>query len=173
MRIYLNICLVAWLLVPALCPAEEISHPEASESFSAIEQARQDMRTRAALTARDQENAKTQVAEDEPNPFMNMIQGLALCLGLFAFVVFVIKKTHRVSRGSQQARMILHERLALTTKSSLHLVEVDGRCFLIGCGAEHVTIAPQQGLHAGGMKPLQQSAPCANEQATIYLREAI
>ncbi len=68
-----------------------------------------------------------------------MVRGLALCLAAFCVVVFLLKKLNRGIQPSGGRRLRVLEKLAVSPKSALLLVEVDGITRLVGVGAETIT----------------------------------
>lgn len=73
---------------------------------------------------------------------VRLLQGLALCLGTF-FVLLHFLKGGKFKRGNKETRRIkVIEKVPLTTKSSLFLVEVDGETRLLSVGAEHTSFIP-------------------------------
>lgn len=87
-----------------------------------------------------------------PQPEMSvwpMLKGLGLCLATFCLVVFLLKKLNRGIQPSNGRRLRLIEKLPVSPKSALLLVEIDGMTRLVGVGAENITdLGPR-----GGMRP--------------------
>ncbi len=73
-----------------------------------------------------------------------MIGGLFLCLGVFAFGVRMFKKYTAGTQVASRRRIEIRERVQLSSKSSLLLVAVDNREFLVARGSETVQIVPNQ-----------------------------
>lgn len=68
----------------------------------------------------------------------NVLEGLALCCGLFFIMLYALKRLNRGKLGAGTRRMKVLERLALSSKTALLMVEVDGRSQILALGAERV-----------------------------------
>jgi flagellar biogenesis protein FliO len=73
-----------------------------------------------------------------------MIGGLFLCLGIFALGVRLFRRYAQGSQVAARRRIEVIERMQLSSKSSLLLVAVDNREFLIARGSESVQIVSNQ-----------------------------
>lgn len=71
--------------------------------------------------------------------FLTMTKGLGLCLGVLFIGLHLLKRTRAILPSSSQAIMVV-SRAPLTNKTSIALVECNGRQFLCGVGTEPVTI---------------------------------
>lgn len=71
--------------------------------------------------------------------FGRMIGGLAVCLVLILVGVAVLKRVNRFVGVSTEKRLRVKERLPVSNKTSLVLVELGGREILISVGSETVT----------------------------------
>lgn len=71
--------------------------------------------------------------------FGRMIGGLAICLVLILVGVAILKRVNKFVGGTSDKRLKIKERLPLSNKTSLVLVEVGGREILISVGSEAVT----------------------------------
>jgi flagellar biogenesis protein FliO len=67
---------------------------------------------------------------------LRMVGGLFLCVGLFGFGIHLYKRYLLPRSLSSDRRLKVVERLQLTQKSSLLLVTLDGKEFLVSTGAE-------------------------------------
>ena len=67
---------------------------------------------------------------------LRMVGGLFLCVGLFGFGIHLYKRYLLPRSLSSDRRLRVVERLQLTQKSSLLLVTLDGKEFLVSTGAE-------------------------------------
>lgn len=67
---------------------------------------------------------------------LRMVGGLFLCVGLFGFGIHLYKRYLLPRSLSSDRRLRVVERLQLTQKSSLLLVTLDGKEFLLSTGAE-------------------------------------
>ncbi len=83
--------------------------------------------------------ASTPVQQTPENSLWKMAKGLGLCLATFCLVIFALKRHRRFSGVTGTQRMRLIERMPLSSKNSLALVEVDGRSLLVSVSAESVT----------------------------------
>ena len=94
------------------------------------------------LAKRDLQSAVAALRQSpQPEPEINpwpMAKGLALCLGVFCVIVYLLKRLNPHAIHSGKRRMTLLERLPLTPKSALLMVQVDGRTRLIAIGSEQV-----------------------------------
>ena len=73
---------------------------------------------------------------------MKMLQGLGFCLGVLLIGSAVARRLRGRSVGVQNGRLRVLERLALTPKTALLLVECDGRSMLLSVGPDHVAFQP-------------------------------
>jgi flagellar biogenesis protein FliO len=79
---------------------------------------------------------------------LRMVGALFFCLGVFAGGVHLYRKfVHKVGTASKR-RMIVRERLSLSSKSALILVSLDGKEFVVASGSEHVTLVPTNTIMA-------------------------
>jgi|GEM_PF-4373423 len=80
---------------------------------------------------------------DRSSPsLMKGFQGLVLTLGVFFILIFVLKKLKGriIDTGERKIKVI--ERTALTSKTSLLRVEINGQESLISVGSEQVAVIP-------------------------------
>jgi flagellar biogenesis protein FliO len=73
---------------------------------------------------------------------LRMVGALFFCLGVFAGGVHLYRKFGTKSGASSKRRMMVRERLSLSSKSALILVSLDGKEFIVASGSEHVTLVP-------------------------------
>ena len=71
---------------------------------------------------------------------IRMIGGLFLCMGVFGGGIHLYKKFIAKTSGGLRRRMTVIERLPVGQKSSLVLVALDGREFLIATGPDATTV---------------------------------
>ena len=71
--------------------------------------------------------------------FGRMLGGLAICLVLILVGVAVLKRVNRYVGGPSDKRLKVKERLPLSNKTSLVLVDLGGREILLSVGSEAVT----------------------------------
>jgi Flagellar biosynthesis protein, FliO len=67
---------------------------------------------------------------------LRMLGGLFFCVGIFGFGVHLFKRYGLSRSGATTRRLQVVERVALSPKCSLLLVQLDGREFLLTAGAE-------------------------------------
>jgi flagellar biogenesis protein FliO len=79
---------------------------------------------------------------------LRMVGALFFCLGVFAGGVHLYRKFGSRVGTSSKRRMIVRERLSLSSKSALVLVSLDGKEFVVASGSEHVTIVPTNTIMA-------------------------
>lgn len=70
---------------------------------------------------------------------VNLLAGLALCCGVFFVMLYVLKRCDRARVGFGSRSMKVVERLPLSSKTALLIVEVEGRKQLLGLGTENIT----------------------------------
>lgn len=83
-------------------------------------------------------------AEDQPSMaglVFKIVQALGICLGMLMVGVYAFKRYAPGIAQSASRRLKVKERLALTSKTSLLLVELDGRSVLITVGTERVAFS--------------------------------
>lgn len=73
---------------------------------------------------------------------LRMLGALCFCLGIFAGGIQLYRRYAGVSRIGSRRRLAVHEKLPLTSKSSLLLVSLDGREFLVSSGSDRVHFIP-------------------------------
>jgi flagellar biogenesis protein FliO len=69
-----------------------------------------------------------------------MLGGFLFCLGLFAAGIHLYKRFFLRANGTVQRRLRVIERLPITQKNSLLLVELDGREVLLATGPDAPTV---------------------------------
>lgn len=123
MRVWLN----AILLLPALI----LSNVAVAQSTS-------------SSAASNPQALSTTVAPIPPLDFsaslFSMVKGLAICVALLLTVVWLLKKFKAPLVTGQGRAMRIVERLPVTTKSSLLLVEVNSKKVLIGVGSDPISL---------------------------------
>lgn len=81
----------------------------------------------------------TPPALESPAP-MTMLQGLALCFGVFLILVYVLKRVKGVPSGGNGRKLRVLERISISPRSSAVLLAVGGREVLVSVGPERVTL---------------------------------
>jgi flagellar biogenesis protein FliO len=80
------------------------------------------------------------IATSEPfdmtGSMIRMLGGFLFCLGLFGAGIHVYKRYFMQSGGKIQRRLKIVERLPVSAKNSLLLIELDGREMLLATGPE-------------------------------------
>jgi flagellar biogenesis protein FliO len=94
-----------------------------------------------------------------------MFSGLFLCLGVFAFGIKVYKKYASGPQIVSRRRIEIRERVQLSSKSSLILVAVDNREFLVARGSETVQIVPNQ---SGSAELFAESLDGASSESEAF-----
>jgi len=79
---------------------------------------------------------------------LRMVGALFFCLGVFAGGVHLYRRCATKAGGLSKRRMVVRERLALSSKSSLVLVSLDGKEFVVASGSENVTLVPTNTITA-------------------------
>ncbi len=77
--------------------------------------------------------------------FLTMAQGLAVCLAVLAAGVYVYRRLNPQAVATTKRRMRVRERLALTSKAQLLLVDIDGREVVVAVGSDHVSLHDPRG----------------------------
>ena len=111
------IALVAFLLVPSVVAGAEEQSSRAWSGGTTTPQVAPDSFSAQGSTLR-------------------MLGGLFFCIGIFGFGVHLFKRYGLPRAGVDKRRLHIIERVSLTAKSSLLLVKLDGREFLLTAGAE-------------------------------------
>jgi flagellar biosynthetic protein FliO len=131
------------LLVPhaPLVAEETAQHVSEQTIASASENSHSSSETQAA-PKRDLQAAVASLRQSpQPEPEVSpwpLAKGLALCLAVFCVIVFLLKRLNPHSLHSGKRRLAVLERLPLSPKSSLVLIQVDGRTRVIAVGSEQV-----------------------------------
>jgi len=68
-----------------------------------------------------------------------MLKGLGICIGLLAVMIFLNKKLglNKIASGKKRVKVL--ERVALTPKTAIYLVSIDGAEMFLSVGADRVT----------------------------------
>jgi len=105
-------------------------------------------RTRELLSANNAQSALRQADprssiapppdSEESSPLVKMLQGLAFCVGIFLIGSWAFRRfaPKRFVASPSGRRMKIVERLAISNRASLALVEIDGREVLVSLGSE-------------------------------------
>ncbi len=94
---------------------------------------------------------------------IKILQALALCVGIFLVGSFVAKKlTSRPNKNGSSREIQIIERLNISPKLALLLVEINGNRFLVGQGAESISISKiGEGITTENYQTVQDE--CARE----------
>jgi hypothetical protein len=74
--------------------------------------------------------------------FIKMVGACFFCLGVFAGGMYLYKRFGGVAVRAGSRRMVILERIAITAKSSITLVSLDGREMLVTSGPDHIRVVP-------------------------------
>ena len=123
---------------------------EASGGISALDQQKVDRMRALVELGREQASnpvaARIGMPRDEPSHGVTrMLQGLAAALAVLFIGVYFVKRKERTRGVSSSRRLQVLERLALTPKHAMVLIECDGQPFLVGCGQERVSVTRIEG----------------------------
>ena len=142
-RRYFMLCSVVVLLFCAL-PAMAQTEPAPATASPAAQQAQTPERLSRVQTARDFKNTLTDWREKpamEPSTgVMPMLQGLGLSLGVFFIAVYFLKRYKMPGQGTARRKLRVIERLPISSKTAVMLVEVGGQEIFLTVGSEHVTV---------------------------------
>jgi hypothetical protein len=95
---------------------------------------------------------------------IKMLQALAICCGVFLVGIHFYKKyTGQGPVFNKNRRMRILERLPVSPKSALLLVEVDGKKVLIGVGSENVSHIPLREVADQGEFGVSLDEVCAED----------
>ncbi|WKZ57152.1 MAG: flagellar biosynthetic protein FliO [Bdellovibrionota bacterium] len=162
------IAAVAALPIPGVC-ADEVAQPFAEKLA----------RTRAMLEAKSMQSAPVAPisslpkAENEGSGWLRMIEGLALCVGVFLIGIGLVKR-RRKDRGLPMGRrMRVIERLAVSTRGAVVLMKVDEREFLVGVGGEGISVTPLQEQPVAVERLVQERAPDFESESVINLSRVV
>jgi len=78
-------------------------------------------------------------SEEISSPGWRVLKGLGLCVGLLLIGASVIKRLHNPAGSPTDRRISVLERVSVGSKTSLLLVEVDGKTVLTSVGPESVS----------------------------------
>jgi flagellar biogenesis protein FliO len=77
---------------------------------------------------------------------LTMVAGLSFCLGVFALGMRITKRFTKTSGAGRRRRLEVRERLSLTSKTTLFLVAIDNREYLIANGSDSVSVTPTNSM---------------------------
>lgn len=98
----------------------------------------------------------------------NALKGLGICIGTLLVGVWAVKKFKIGSKVLPSRRMRVIERLPLTQKSSLLLLEIDGTKTLVGVGPDRISFAPELQRNVSGdfdMSLMEEREICEKSQS--------
>ncbi len=123
-------------ITPAIsAPARQLSFQERMES--------------AVQAKREGQSQKKNIPEESPlsSNAVRMIAGLALCVGVFLIGAWLVRRTSGKVKPMNTRSMRVVERMPVTSKTSLMLIEVEGRRVMIAAGPDKVSFfAPESGM---------------------------
>ena len=70
----------------------------------------------------------------------NMLRGLGLTLGVFFIGLWVYKRLHGTAQQTQKRKLRIVERLSISSKTSLMLVQANGQEILLSVGSDRVSV---------------------------------
>jgi len=101
-------------------------------------------RTREILKGNHEEKDKApageKVEDDLGKTGFRLMKGLLLCLGVFAIGIYIAKRLGLKPAVAGGKKIRILDRAALTPRSSLVLVEAEGKSVLVAVGSEHVAL---------------------------------
>ncbi len=90
--------------------------------------------------------AKVQAPEDNlGNSALRLVQGLGICLGALGILIFTLRKKIKGNFQFSSKRMRVLERMPLTSKTTLLLVQMDSKTIMLAVGGEKVSFADNEG----------------------------
>lgn len=148
MKRVLTLAVLLIVATPVLALSESAPRDNSIETKLASvralnEQAAQDGKAGGAISQAWQQESK----EDFQSGAISALQALLLALGVFSLVIFALRKFHKGSSLTTSRRLKVKERLSITNKTALLLVELDGRSMLISVGPDRVNFCDRdQGI---------------------------
>lgn len=127
---------MCWWCVVALFMALSVLTPQF--------EARADESQQRAWTAPASQPGPSVDSFNAQSSALRMVGGLFLCLGLLGAGVHIYKRYVLPRSLSSQRRMQVVERLQISPKSSLVLVKLDGKEFVMTTGSESTRVVPLQ-----------------------------
>ena len=103
----------------------------------------------AVQAKRDGQNQQKNIPEESPlsSNGVRMIAGLALCVGVFLIGAWLVRRASGKIKPMNTRSMRVVERMPVTSKTALMLIEVDGRRVMLAAGPDKVSFyAPESGL---------------------------
>ncbi len=136
-----KLCLVLIvLLLPFTAAADEgAAAAEVAAPKSKLERTRDIIQQKAHAS---KESASPAERPDPVSSWPKMVQGLLLCLGLFSVFVYFMKKGKGLSPSQSSSRMRIVERMAISSKASVALIEVDDQQLLVALSGDRITPLP-------------------------------
>jgi flagellar biogenesis protein FliO len=108
---------------------------------------------------------------EEPAAAGRMFQGLALCLGVFFIGSWIARRFGGGAKMVGERRIKILERAALTQKSAICLVEVDGRQVLLSTGSDPVQVLMQS--EGASMTPTHQEEKGFDQSMEVLCAEEL
>ncbi len=134
------------LLLTQAAWADEAPKPAVISLESKLSNVRE-ISQQAKLNPPHSANSLSAIGADAQSEFrtsaLSGLQALLLVLAALMFVVFALRKFYKVSPLSNSKRLKVKERLAITSKTALVLIEMDGRSMLVSVGPERVSFSGQ------------------------------
>jgi len=142
------------LVTSNVAVAEELVTATASEAESFTEQAKEGEHSgiaqikRSLLEARSPsveqkaefQNWRSEAEVDMKEKSFSVFKGLILCLGVFSIIVYFMKRMNRGHIGGSESRIKVIEKIQVASKTSLILVELDGKPMLMSLGNDRVSV---------------------------------
>ncbi|MCB0337285.1 MAG: FliO/MopB family protein, partial [Bdellovibrionales bacterium] len=91
---------------------------------------------------------------------LKMGKGLVLCVGVLLIGLSIAKRM-RPDRFTQESRVRIRERVALTPKVSLLIVEIDGKEQLLTVGSDQVSVLPSHTKFSRMIEDSSSGALCS------------
>ncbi len=130
--------------VPApAAPAEVRAETQGQQYQENIAKIKRDLKTEQGLATNTVSSSLSDwkaVESEDQNMVFKMLKGLALCLGIFFVGVAVLKRINPKAAVVHNERIKLCSRLAITPKTQVFLVEVDGQRVLLSVGQEQMAL---------------------------------
>ena len=161
--------LCAAVLLPAPARAEDGAHATPMEDSVArlkdsLKQEHQQQRGNAVAASLEEWRQKN---PGETSTGLKLVKGLGLCIGVFLIGAALYQRMRGRGLPGNGGRMQVLERLPLTAKTALMLVECDGRKLLVAVGPDRVAFQGQP--QADGLEGFELECGAEARQAEAGL----
>ncbi len=119
---------------------QDSANPTVEAKILGMRQALVDRAQEKEARAHNVENWRSETETSVAGAGMRMIQALALCVGALLVGLHLFKKYNKTAgRAPSGRKMRVIERIAVSAKTSLVMLDVEGRTVVISVGPDHVS----------------------------------